>query len=99
MNDTSEHMRKKQAEIMLAMTPYERFMQGIEMIEYVRTIAENSIRRQNPGISPLDLKIEMFRKYYKTDFPADQIKEIENWMRKKEEQQHAQISSQSITHG
>jgi hypothetical protein len=44
MKDTTPEMQKMQAAITAKMTPQERFMQGAEMIDYVRMVVENSIK-------------------------------------------------------
>lgn len=49
MNDTPEHIRKIQYDIIMAKTPEERFMMDIEIMEDVRRMVEGSIREQNPA--------------------------------------------------
>ena len=49
MNDTSEHVRKIQYDIIMPKTPEERFLMGIKMMEDVRRMVEGSIRKQNPA--------------------------------------------------
>jgi hypothetical protein len=82
MNDTSEEARKKQLEIIFSKTPEERFLMGIEMINYVRMVVENSIRAENPAISPIDLKVAVFKRYYGNEFSQEEIERIEESMRK-----------------
>ena len=44
MNDTSLIAHKKQMEIIMSKTAQERFMMGIEMMNDVRKMVENSMR-------------------------------------------------------
>lgn len=81
MKDTTPEMQKKQAAITALMTPQERFMQGVEMIDYVRMVVENSIKAQNPTISEIELKIQVFIRYYKKDFTPQKLEEIILWFR------------------
>jgi hypothetical protein len=81
MKDTNPEMRKIQSAITFAMTPQERFMQGIEMIDYVRMVVENSIKAQNPTISETELKVQVFRRYYQKDFSPEKLEEIIAWLR------------------
>ncbi|GAH99844.1 unnamed protein product [marine sediment metagenome] len=76
MNDTTIEMRKKQLEIIFSKTPKERFMLGVEIINSVRTIVENSIKLENPGISKIDLKIAVFKRYYSKDFSENELNKI-----------------------
>lgn len=68
MNDTTPEMRKKQIEFSLKMTPQERFKEGLKMIEFVRNTVINSIKSKNPDITPKQLRIEFFKRYYSKDF-------------------------------
>ena len=79
MNDTTPEMAKKQAAIMLSKTPSERFMAGIEMIDCTRQMVEESIKREYENISELELKKQVFLRYYSTDFTDEQIEAILNF--------------------
>ena len=61
-------MRKKQIEIALKMTPAERFKEGIKMIEFARNTVINSIKKKNKDITPKQLRIELFKRFYSKDF-------------------------------
>lgn len=80
--DTSPEAYKKQMEIIMAMTPQARFMQGIEMINTVHTLVENSIKAQQPNISPTELKVAVFLRYYKNDYTPEQLEPILAYLRK-----------------
>lgn len=66
----------KMYDIIMSKTPKERFLMGIEMMEDVRRMVEGSIREQNPGISGIDLKVEVFKRYYSKDFSPAQLNDI-----------------------
>jgi hypothetical protein len=76
MTDTPEHIYQMQHDIMMRMTPHERFMQGIEMIDYGRMIVENSIKAKNPNISERELVVEVFKRFYQDEFSAEKLEEI-----------------------
>ncbi|MBC7920795.1 MAG: hypothetical protein H7Z75_06845 [Ferruginibacter sp.] len=81
MNDTTEDARKKQLEIIFSKTPEERFLMGIEMIDYVRTVVENSIRAENANLSAIDVRIAVFKRYYAKEFSIEEINLITESMR------------------
>lgn len=76
MNDTSPKMRKKQLEVIHAKTSSERAMMGIDMIDSVKKIVTNSIRNKHPEYSELELRIAVFKRYYKKDFSPEQMEKI-----------------------
>ena len=45
-------------------------MLNLELTEFVRESAKRRIKRENPDMSELDLKKELFRQFYKVDKPA-----------------------------
>jgi len=72
MQDTPEHITQKQREIIHAKSPDERFMIGVETINFGRMMVESSIRQSNPQISEVDLKVETFKRCYSHSFdPAE----------------------------
>jgi hypothetical protein len=76
MTDTPDFIYKKQFEIIFSKTPKERFLMGFEMIESVKRIVENSIRREMPNISDIDLRVSVFKRYYQNDFTPPQLEKI-----------------------
>lgn len=84
MSDTTPEIQKIQMEIMLAMTEEERFRHGADMIDYTRKIVENSIREENPGISEDNLKAIVFKRYYGSEFPPDELEKIMEFLRKRD---------------
>jgi hypothetical protein len=79
--DTPDHIRKLQNEIFLKNSLSRRFELGFQMIEGVKKIVENSIRLKNPQISEIDLKVQVFERFYKNDFSEEKKKDIIKAMR------------------
>ena len=79
--DTPDHIRKLQNEIFLKNSLPRRFELGFQMIESVKKIVENSIRLKNPQISDIDLKVEVFERFYKNDFSEEKKEDIIKAMR------------------
>ncbi|MCF6239924.1 MAG: hypothetical protein L3J74_01110 [Bacteroidales bacterium] len=82
MNDTPEHIYKKQFEITFEQPLKERLENIFEMTELARNIIQNRIKSQNPGISDIDLKIKLFKIFYKTDFDKQTFDSIIDDMQK-----------------
>ncbi len=76
MTDTPDFIYQKQFDIIFSKTPKERFLMGFDMIESVKRIVENSIRREKPTISDLDLRVAVFKRYYQNDFSTVQLETI-----------------------
>lgn len=74
MQDTTEEILNIQRQIFNNKTPQERFLIGNDLINLGRTIVESSIKQQNVNISDIDLKIEVFKRYYSNYFD---VKELE----------------------
>lgn len=76
MQDTSPEIMLIQHNIWMKKTEEERFRMGIEMIEEGRKLVESSIKNENPGISPTELKREVFKRFYENDFSAEELNTI-----------------------
>jgi hypothetical protein len=73
MQDTSDEMLQKQREIFNCKSGAERFLIGAETINMGRIIVESSIKQKNPDISPIDLKVSVFRRYYENSFTKEEF--------------------------
>jgi hypothetical protein len=60
-------------------TPEERFLMGCSMYDTAKQIVIASIQEMNPNISPLDLRKEVFLRFYKTDFTPAAREKILSW--------------------
>ena len=81
----THHLRpkKKQFEIIFSKRKSERFAMGIQMMEDVRAIVLDGIRKQHPYISEADLKIEFIKRYYKDDLSEDYLNDVAQWIKTK----------------
>jgi hypothetical protein len=73
MQDTPEEILQIQREIFFKKTASERSIFGAELIDFGRIVVESSIRQYNPGISPIDLRIAVFKRYYENCFTKDEL--------------------------
>ncbi len=78
MQDTPEHIMQKQREIIHAKSADERFLIGVEAINFGRMMVESSIRQSNPHISEIDLKVETFKRCYSQAFDPEELNKIIN---------------------
>ncbi len=76
MIDTPKHIYQKQFEIIIAKPLKERLKNVFEMTELSRNIIKNRIKAKNPDISDIDLKIEVFKKFYSSDFDKQTLELI-----------------------
>ena len=76
MTDTSPEIEQIQLKIMLSKSESERFRIGDELNAFGRKVLESSIRQEYPGISEIDLKIELFKRCYSLYYSADELKKI-----------------------
>lgn len=87
MDDTSKDIRKKQFEIIMKKPLKERLEGLFEMTELSRAIIQNRIKAKNPGISEIDLKTELFRIFYRSDYDNDTLqiitKQMRNYLKKR----------------
>ena len=72
MPDTSEKISNKQIEILLSKSEEERFKIGDELASFGRKVLESSIRNENPKISEIDLKTEVFKRCYSMAYSPEE---------------------------
>ena len=75
MKDTASEMVFKQLEIFLSKSESERFRIGNDLNMFGRKVLESSIHQEHPGISQIDLKIEVFKRCYSV-FSPDELSRI-----------------------
>lgn len=73
MKDTSDFMLSKQREMFMSRPQEERLTMGCDMIDEVREITFETIKRKYPKLSLVEQKIELFKLYYAKDLPSDFI--------------------------
>jgi hypothetical protein len=76
MLDTTDEVLDIQRNIFNDKTSQERFKIGNETINFGRLLVENSIKQQNINISEIDLKIQVFRRYYQDIFEDKELELI-----------------------
>jgi hypothetical protein len=76
MNDTSPEMERKMMEMIMTKSPIERVMMGCSMYETSKQLIIEGILRQNPGISKVKLRQEIFLRFYRDDFTPSQRDKI-----------------------
>jgi hypothetical protein len=64
MSDTPPEIQDLQRQLFLRMSPKERFAHGMQQIEDVRRIAENSLRQAHPEASTAEIKVLLLQRYY-----------------------------------
>ena len=68
MNDTPKHILQKQFEIIHAKPLKDRISGLFEMTELSRKIILNQLQLKNPQLNEIELKIELFKSFYRFDF-------------------------------
>ncbi|MCD4795211.1 MAG: hypothetical protein K8R54_18405 [Bacteroidales bacterium] len=81
MLDTTDEIIQKQRKIIFSKTASERFIIGVELINFGRIVVESNIKQVTPDISEIDLKIAVFKRYYKNFFSNEELKKIINSMK------------------
>ena len=67
---------QSQKEIMMQKTAKERFEIAMQLTDNYRKNIENDIKKENHQISVEELKIEVFRRFYKNDFSEGKMEDI-----------------------
>ena len=83
MNDTPDHIRKKQREIWFSKPLEERMRLGLELIQEVNQQIEDRIRTQNPTFSEGEIRAEFVRQMYKDELSAQYLEDVTQWILEK----------------
>jgi len=81
MNDTPKHILQKQFDIIYAKPMKDKIAGLFEMTELSRNIITNQLKQKHPEYTEIDLKIELFKIFYKYDFDNDTLNKIADKMR------------------
>ncbi len=76
MNDTSQDILQKQYDIVMAKPLKKRLDSLFEMTDLSRKIIQNRIIANNPNITEVDLKVELFKVFYQFDFDRHLLYQI-----------------------
>lgn len=82
MNDTPKYILEKQFEIVMAKPLNERVKDLFEMTELSRRIIRNRIEANNPDIPEVELKVELFKAFYRSDFDDYSLNQIVDSMKR-----------------
>jgi chemotaxis regulatin CheY-phosphate phosphatase CheZ len=82
MNDTPQQILQKQLEIIHAKPLRERLQGVFEMTELSRNIILNQLRQTSPDLSEIDLKVELFKIVYRSDFDDETLNKIAEEMKR-----------------
>jgi hypothetical protein len=81
MRDTPKYVLQKQFEIIHAKPLKERIKGIFEMTELSRKIIQNQIQSKRPELSEIELKVELFKAFYRSDFNAETLSLIARKMK------------------
>jgi hypothetical protein len=81
MNDTPKYILQKQFDIIYAKPLKEKIAGLFEMTELSRKIILNQLRIKHPEMSEIDLKVELFKAFYKYDFDKEELNKIAEEMK------------------
>ena len=81
MNDTPRYVLQKQFEIMNSKPLRDRISGLFEMTELSRSIILNQLHRKNPELNEIELKIELFKAFYRIDFDDETLNKIAGKMK------------------
>ena len=76
MHDTTPEMAEKMREMILKKSPLERLEMGSSMYATSKYLITCGILKENPNISPAELKREIFLKFYGQDFDPEELERI-----------------------
>jgi len=76
MNDTDEQTAAIYHRLIMSKSGSERLLMGFSMLATARALAEASIRAEHPEITPTELKVELFRRFYSQEFDEEQQQRI-----------------------
>lgn len=76
MDDTSPEIAEKMREMMRSKSPVERYKMGWSMYETSKFLVTRAILENNPNISEVRLRQELFLKFYGSDFDLAEQQKI-----------------------
>ena len=81
MNDTPKHILQKQFDIIYAKPLKERIAGVFEMTELSRKIIQNQLLLKHPELTEVEVKIELFKIFYRSDFDKETLIRISENMK------------------
>jgi hypothetical protein len=68
MNDTPLDVQRTFTALMMQRSEHDRAMMAFEMFDLARTLMTADIRARHPGISDVELRVQIFERTYGSDF-------------------------------
>lgn len=84
MKDTAPEILEHYERMLLKKSGVERLMMGFSMPETARQLMKAAILERNPGISRLELKKEIFLRFFGNDFSPPLLQKILNHLKKEQ---------------
>lgn len=78
MKDTSEPVLEIWQRNLVSKSSQERVEMACSMFEFSRQLVIASLMVVDPNLTELQVKREVFRRFYRGDFPAEEFLRIEN---------------------
>ncbi|PKM77936.1 MAG: hypothetical protein CVU90_04270 [Firmicutes bacterium HGW-Firmicutes-15] len=85
MNDTSAGAEKKLLQMMMQKGEIEKLFMAASIFDMARSITQSAILEEMPGISPSELREELFRRWYGEDFEPKEREKIIKAYRSRDE--------------
>jgi len=76
MNDTNTAVETRYREMLMRLPPRRRLEMADAMFTDAKKLVEESIRQQNGALTSIELKIEIFRRFYACDFSDHELSTI-----------------------
>lgn len=95
MNDTPPEIAEKVRESILKKTPQERFKMGCEMYDTSRYLITWAITQENPQITPVELRQQLFLKFYGDEFSPEEKEKILAFFVEREAERTARAKEES----
>jgi len=76
MNDTSSGAEKKLLQMIMQKDEVERLFMGASIFDTARAITRSAIFEEMPDVSPGELRVEFFRRWYWDDFDPKEREKI-----------------------
>ena len=77
MNDTTQEVRERMIEIFGGLSPQQRLEKSDRLFASGRQLSEIAVRRRDPRLQGLDLKLAVFRLMYRSGLSEQFLDDIE----------------------
>ncbi len=81
MNDTTPEVREAMIEIFAGLSPEQRLEKCGRLFASGRQLSEIAVRRRDPRLEGLDLKLAVFRLMYRSDLSKQFLDDVERRVR------------------